>query len=119
MIRQNHRLTGHEFEQTPGDSGGQRSLARCSPWGLRAGQHSDWTTLTLGERLTFVFPLQIIDIKFNEIKLFVQCFTATAGKARIQIMFSLITQVELLTIWFMEQLRLHMNTIKSQLLKEF
>ena len=28
-----HRLNGHEFEQTPGDSGGQRSLACCSPWG--------------------------------------------------------------------------------------
>ena len=23
----------HEFEQTPGDSGGQRNLACCSPWG--------------------------------------------------------------------------------------
>ena len=28
-----HRLNGHEFEQTPGDSEGQRSLACCSPWG--------------------------------------------------------------------------------------
>ena len=26
-----HRLNGHEFEQTPGDSEGQRSLVRCSP----------------------------------------------------------------------------------------
>ena len=26
---------GHEFEQTPGDSGGQGSLACCSPWGRR------------------------------------------------------------------------------------
>ena len=25
-------LNGHEFEQTPGDSGGQRSLACCSSW---------------------------------------------------------------------------------------
>ena len=23
---------GHEFEQTPGDSGGQKNLACCSPW---------------------------------------------------------------------------------------
>ena len=30
-----HRLNGHEFEQTPGDSGGQRSLVSCSPWGLK------------------------------------------------------------------------------------
>ena len=34
-------------------------------------------------------------------------------------MFSLITQLELLTIWFMEPLRFHMNTIKSQLKKIF
>ena len=25
----------HEFEQTPGDSEGQGSLACCSPWGCR------------------------------------------------------------------------------------
>ena len=25
MVRQHHRLNGHEFEQTPGDSEGQRS----------------------------------------------------------------------------------------------
>ena len=29
------RLTGHESEQTPGDSEGQGSLACCSPWGHR------------------------------------------------------------------------------------
>ena len=28
-----HRLNRHEFEQTPGDSEGQRSLAGYSPWG--------------------------------------------------------------------------------------
>ena len=30
-----HRLDGHEFEQTLGDSEGQGSLACCSPWGHR------------------------------------------------------------------------------------
>ena len=25
----------HEFEQTPGDSGGQKSLTCCSPWGTK------------------------------------------------------------------------------------
>ena len=29
MVRWNHQLNGHEFEQTPGDSEGQRSLACC------------------------------------------------------------------------------------------
>ena len=28
-----YRLNGHEFEQAPGDSEGQRSLACCTPWG--------------------------------------------------------------------------------------
>ena len=28
-----HQLNGHEFDQTPGDSEGQGSLACCSPWG--------------------------------------------------------------------------------------
>ena len=27
MVRWHHRLNGHEFEQTPGDSGGQRTPA--------------------------------------------------------------------------------------------
>ena len=35
MVRQHHRLNGHELEQTPADSGGQGGLACCSPWGCR------------------------------------------------------------------------------------
>ena len=35
MAGWHHRLSGHEFEQAPGDSGGQGSLACCSPWGRR------------------------------------------------------------------------------------
>ena len=31
----NHQLTGHEFEQTLGDSKGQGSLVCYSPWGCR------------------------------------------------------------------------------------
>ena len=33
MVRWHLRLNGHEFEQTAGDSEGQRSLECCSPWG--------------------------------------------------------------------------------------
>ena len=29
MVRQHHQLNGHESEQTPGDSGGLRSLMCC------------------------------------------------------------------------------------------
>ena len=40
MFRQHHRLNGHEFEQTLGDSGGQRSLVCFSP---RGPKESDTT----------------------------------------------------------------------------
>ena len=33
MVGRHHRHNGHAFEQTPGDSEGQGSLACCSPWG--------------------------------------------------------------------------------------
>ena len=33
MVGWHHRLDGHEFKQTPGDSEGQGTLACCSPWG--------------------------------------------------------------------------------------
>ena len=36
MVGWHHRLSGREFEQTPGDSEEQGSLACCSPWGLKA-----------------------------------------------------------------------------------
>ena len=35
MAGWHHRLGGHEFEYTPGDSEGQGSLVCCSPWGHR------------------------------------------------------------------------------------
>ena len=35
MVGWHHRLKGHDFEQAPGDSEGQGSLACCSPWGRR------------------------------------------------------------------------------------
>ena len=35
MLGWHHRLNKHEFQQTPGDSEGQKSLACCSPWGCK------------------------------------------------------------------------------------
>ena len=35
MVGWHHRLNGHEFEPTPGDSEGQGSLACCAPWGQK------------------------------------------------------------------------------------
>ena len=33
MVEWHHQLSGHEFEQTPGDSEGQGSPVCCSLWG--------------------------------------------------------------------------------------
>ena len=35
MAGWHHGLSGHEFEQTLGDSEGQGSLVCCSPWGRK------------------------------------------------------------------------------------
>ena len=35
MVGWHHRLSEHESEQTLGDSEGQGSLVRCSPWGRK------------------------------------------------------------------------------------
>ena len=35
MVGWHHQLTGHEFEQAPGDGEGQGSLACCTPQGRR------------------------------------------------------------------------------------
>ena len=35
IVGWHHRLNGHEFEQTQGNSEGQGSLVCCSPWGLK------------------------------------------------------------------------------------
>ena len=58
MVRQHHRLNGHEFEQTVGGSGGQRSLACCSPWGHGVGH--DIATEQQQQQISLV-----INILFN------------------------------------------------------
>ena len=35
MVGWHHRLSGHESEQTPGDSEGQGSLVCCNSWGRK------------------------------------------------------------------------------------
>ena len=42
MVGWDHRLNGHEFEQTLGVGDGQGSLACCSPWGLKESNKSEW-----------------------------------------------------------------------------
>ena len=43
MVRQHHRLNGHEFEQTLGGSGGQGSLA-CGSAAVHGGHKESDTT---------------------------------------------------------------------------
>ena len=35
MVGWHHQISGHEFEQTSGDSEGQGRLVCCSPWGCK------------------------------------------------------------------------------------
>ena len=47
MVGWHHQLNGHEFEQTPGDSEGQGSLACCS---LGVGESEEQTLELSGRR---------------------------------------------------------------------
>ena len=42
MVGRRHRINGHEFEQAPGDSEGQGSLACCSPWDCKESDMTEW-----------------------------------------------------------------------------
>ena len=57
MASQSH---GHEFEQTPGDSTGQGSLASCSPWGHRV-RHDLATEQRQQQGLSFGFTARLLD----------------------------------------------------------
>ena len=54
MVGWHHQLNGHEFEQTPGDGEGQRSLVCCSPW-----SHTE-TDMT--EQLNYDHPIAIMHV---------------------------------------------------------
>ena len=54
MVEWHHWLNGHEFEQTPGNSEGQGSLACCSSWGCK---ESDMT-----EQLNWTDEVNLLDI---------------------------------------------------------
>ena len=47
MVGWQYQLNGHEFEQTPGDSKGQGSLACYSPWGHKESDTTEWRTTSL------------------------------------------------------------------------
>ena len=43
-VGQHHQHNVHEFEQTPGNSEGQESLACCSPWCCKELDMTEWLT---------------------------------------------------------------------------
>ena len=62
MVGWHHQLNGHEFQQTPGDSEGQGSLACCSPWGCRVRhdlltEQQEKPSMDNVSDLNFVYPI--------------------------------------------------------------
>ena len=47
LIQGINGFNGHEFEQTQGDSDGERSLTHCSSWGLKELDMTDRLILSL------------------------------------------------------------------------
>ena len=52
MVGWHHRLNGHEFEKTPGDSEGQGSLECCNSWDRK---ESDTTQQLKDNNTTYTF----------------------------------------------------------------
>ena len=52
MVGWHHRLDGHEFEQTLGDSEGKGSLACHSPWGHKDSNMTEWSNNNNKLRIT-------------------------------------------------------------------
>ena len=67
MVGWHHRLNGHKFEQTPGDSEGQGSLACCSLWGYKESDKTEWmnfsSLLFIASQRPEVGTLQQVEIK--------------------------------------------------------
>ena len=62
MVGWHHRLSGHEFEQTPGDSEGE-GLWCCSPWGHK---ESDTIEQKQNDLMLLLFCRNIIKLVFSE-----------------------------------------------------
>ena len=50
MVGCHHYLSGHEFEQAPGDGEGQGSLVCCSPRGHKESDMTEWLNWTRSQR---------------------------------------------------------------------
>ena len=63
MVGWRHRLKGHKFKQTPGDSEGQESLVCCSPWGDKESDTTEWLKNSAMQRrhMDFFFGADEVD----------------------------------------------------------
>ena len=67
MVRQHPRLSGHEFQQTPGDGSRQRSLACYSSWGHKESETSQRLNNNKNNNYTSVgYPLTSYNQKLLE-----------------------------------------------------
>ena len=75
MFAWHHRLSGHEFEQSPGDGEGQGCLACCSPWGHK---ESDMTE-GMNNKISFnILYFDILNFKIKcKFKIFHICMLAS------------------------------------------
>ena len=68
MVGWHHWLNGHEFEQTPGDSKGQGSLACSSPWGCKESDRTEQLNKINMDKEILLMWLRLRTLK-REIKL--------------------------------------------------
>jgi len=62
----NHQLSGHEFEQTPGDGEGQGSLVCCSSWGCKESDTAEWLNNNKGSKFYFIYLIIIKEAEKRE-----------------------------------------------------
>ena len=61
-------LSGHEFEQAPGDSEGQGSLVRCSPWIFKESDTTELlSNIDMLHQLLYGFLVKCIQTRLNNI----------------------------------------------------
>ena len=74
MVRWNQCISGHEFEQTLGNSGGQRRLACCMPWGHKEldmtrqmNSNSSSQPTQKGFKELFCRALRVLDTAYHSV----------------------------------------------------
>ena len=83
MVGWHHRLNGHKFEQTPGDSEEQETPACCSPWGRKESDTTEQRnnkTVTCQASLSMGSPRQEY---WSGLHLLLQAIFGTQGSNHI------------------------------------